>query len=189
MTGFARNKEKIEDKEKNIGSLILYSFLFSILLIFAAIFQCSGIKIFGVVPNVTFTLVCAIGFIAGEKFGSVFGLLGGILISSLGEADGSLAPVLYVICGYLCGALLQVILNKNFLSFLVYGAVMGVMRGFFTLIYFAILSKDFNLWKLITDLLFAEFFVHILCIIPIYFIVLGIYLLFKGKNNRTKIKY
>lgn len=176
------------DNRKNETSLlghILYSAFFTALILSCAILQCSGIKLFGVLPDITFGMVCAIGFVAKEKYGGIFGLCGGVLIMSLGSSGISLAPILFTFCGYLCGALPKIVLRRNFYSYLIFAPLMSAIHVFFTFIYYVMISKSSLIWKAFGRLVIPEFFSCIICMIPAYFAVLGVYALFKGKNNRT----
>ncbi len=171
-------------KEIPLISHALYITFFTLLTVICAILQCSSITLFGVLPNITFGLVCAIGFVAKERYGGIFGLLGGVLIMALGSSGISLAPILFTLCGYLSGALPNVILRRNFLSYLVFTVMMGGIHIFFTLIYYIMVSQSFEIWSVIGRRMIPELFSCIVCMIPAYFAVLGIYNLFKGKDNR-----
>ena len=177
----------IENRKKETSLLrhILYSVSFVILLLLCSILQCSGIKLFGVSPDITFGVICAIGFIAKEKYGGIFGLCGGVLIMSLGTSGISLALILFTFCGYLCGVLPKIVLRRNFYSYLIFAPLMSAIHVFFTFIYYIMISKSSLIWKAFGRLIIPEFLSCIICIIPAYFAVLSVYTLFKGKNNRT----
>ena len=179
MTGSVDRK-----KEIRLGSHIFYAAFFSAFILCCAIIQCSDIKLFGVLPEVTFGTVCAIGFVAKEKYGGIFGLCGGILVMALGSSGISFAPILYTLCGYLSGALPGIILRRNFLSYLIFAPIMAATHIFFTFVYYLIISRSPQMWGQIGKLIIPEFFSCIICMIPAYFAVLGVYALFKGKNNR-----
>ena len=179
MAEIGSNKGKI-----SILSHVAYSICFSALILFCSILQCSNIELFGILPDVTFATVCAIGFIAKEKYGAIFGLFGGVMIMALGSGGLSLTPVLFTLCGYLSGALPEVILRRNFLSYLVFTVMMGAIHIFFTLIYYVLVSQSYEIWNVIGKQMIPELFSCIICMIFAYFAVLGIYTLFKGKDNR-----
>lgn len=161
---------------------------FSILLIFAAAFQCADIKILGALPDFCFTLICAIGFIAGERYGAIYGLCGGVLIWALGSGGISLSPLLYALCGYLCGALPSVILRRNFLSYLVYTAMMGGIHLIFTLIYFIMLSGSYEMWQTYAKMIIPEFILCVIFMTVAYGAVKLIYTLLKGKKKDSRVK-
>ena len=169
-----------------ITRTVIYCICIFVLLVLGIFFQISGIEIFGAVPAISLALVCAVGFIFGDKYGAIFAIFAGALVDILSSTGFSLIPVMYLFCGYLCGKLRGVILRINFPSFLVFAAIAGVVREIFTLIYFAINSKSFEVSKVIIELLIPEYFAYFLCVIPAYFAVLVIYLLFKGKENKSK---
>lgn len=180
----------IESKKSGISlvSHVLYSIFFILILIFSATFQCSDITFFGIVPDFTFAAVCAVGFVAGERYGSIFGLLGGVLICVLGSSGISLSPILFTFCGYLCGVLPRVILRRNFLSYLVFTPIMGAIHIFFTLIYYIMLSESYDIWSVFGKRIIPEFFSCIIFMTVAYGAVKIIYMLFKGKKDSKLIK-
>ena len=165
----------------------LYILTFSIMLIISALLQCADITLLGVVPDLCFALVCAIGFILGEKYGAIFGLCGGVLIWALGSGGISLSPILFALCGYLCGALPEIILRRNFLSYLVYTAMMGGVHLLFTLIYFIMLSESYEIWGAFGKLMIPEFILCVIFMIAAYGAVRLIYTLFKGKKKDSRV--
>ena len=92
-------------KKIGIGSIIAYSVCFSVLILILGFLQICGIRIAGQIPALVLAAVSAIGFISGEKFGAIFGIIGGVLIAYLGKSGITLDPVLYMLCGYFCGVL------------------------------------------------------------------------------------
>ena len=156
---------------------------FGITVFFAALMQCSGLTVSGITPDLTFALVCAIGFIAGEKYGGLFGLFGGVLVMALGSGGITLAPIMMTLCGYASGALPNIILRRNFLSYLVYTAAMGGVHIFFTLIYIFLLSESYDIWSVIGIRIVPEFFSCAVLMIAAYGVVFLLYKLFKGERN------
>ena len=183
------NMADIERKKTEISAVshVLYSVFFTAMLFFAAILQCSDITFFGIVPDLTFAAVCAIGFIAGERYGSIFGIFGGVLIWALGSSGISLSPILFTFCGYLCGALPRVILRRNFLSYLVFTPIMGAIHIFFTFIYYIMLSKSYDIWGVFGKKIIPEIFSCIIFMTAAYGAVKIIYMLFKGKKKDAKL--
>ncbi len=181
-------ESKRKDKELSFVSHALYILFFSLFLAFAAIFQCADISFFGVTPDFCFALICAIGFIAGERYGAIFGLSGGVLIWALGSGGISLSPILYAFCGYLCGALPRVILRRNFLSYLVYTAIMGAIHLLFTLIYLIMLSESYGIFGVFSKSVIPELFSCIILMIAAYGAVRLTYTLFKGKKKDSRVK-
>ncbi len=159
---------------------------FTVLLIFSSALQCADISLFGVIPDITFALVCAIGFICGERYGAIFGLCGGCLIMAQGTGGASLSPLMFTFCGYLCGALPNVIFRRNFLSYIIYTPIMGAIHMFFTLVYYIMLSESYEIWSVFSRHIIPEFFSCILCMIAAYTAVRPIYKLF---NLRKQINY
>ena len=181
--------KRVDDNGKNRKKplrIVIYSLFFSAILFCSAIMQTTFFEIFGKSADLALAFVCAIGFVAGEKMGAVFGLFSGVMISYLGGSGLSFAPVIYVICGYFCGALVGWFLSQNFPSFILYSLIAGVVKEIFTVIYFGLFSSRFNLWQIFIKITVPEFFAYLVCVIPAYGIILGIFTLFKGKDEREK---
>ena len=189
MTDNIRSSGGANGKELGARRIIIYSVCLTVMTVFATFLQISGIEFFGSVPSFTLALICAIGFILGDKFGAIFGLVAGFFIDLLSGFGFSLIPIMYFLCGYLCGRLKGTFLSSNFPSFLLYGALAGVLREIFTFIYYGLNSENFELSGLFTKVIIPEYFAYIVCMIPAYFAVFGIYLLFRGKENRSKRIY
>lgn len=185
------SRKKVKNAENAVMSplrIVIYTLFFGFILFISAVFQTTFMSFFGKTPALTLAFICAIGFIAGEKAGALSGLFGGIFVSYLGGVGFSFTPIIYVICGYFCGALVGWILSQNLPSFILYAAAAGVLREIFTFIYYGLFSKSFNLWKILIGTAFPEYFAYLICIIPAYGIILGIFNLFKGKDIREKKK-
>ena len=173
-----------DGRERKIWQTVAYSISFAILLFLSAILQTTCLSFFGKAPALTLALICAIGFIMGEKYGAVWGIIGGVLTDMLGSSGFSFSPLVFMLCGYFCGALVGWFLSKNLPSFIVYAAISGVLRETFTLLYFVLFSSGFSLLKVFTGVILPEYFAYILCIFPAYFAVIAIFSLFKGKDKR-----
>ena len=165
---------------------VIYSVCLGILIFASAILQTTCLKLFGKVPALTFALVCAIGFIFGERAGGIAGLLTGILTDIIGSFGFSFSPIVFMLCGYCCGVFVGWFLSKNLPSFLIYAAIAGVIREIFTVVYFGLFSQSFSLWNIVVNVAVPEYFAYILCILPAYFAILGIFCLFKGKDVKEK---
>ncbi len=170
-----------------IGHLICI-LIFTLVIIFTALLQCSGITFLGVIPNIAFSLVCSIGFIMGERYGAIFGLCGGMLISILGSSGISSAPVLFTLCGYLCGVLPNVFFSRNFVSFLIYIPIMWAIHTIFTLVFYIMLSASYEIWGIIARKMIPELISCIICMVTAYGIVKLIYKLSKGKKKDLRVK-
>ena len=183
MKNYAFSDEGVAKKEIGTGRAIAYAICLLVLCVLLALLQTSGITVFFAVPDALLALVCAAGFVMSAGFGAAYGVLAAVLVSILGGSGFTLIPFVYVLCGYLCGALKNKILSSNFPSFLVFGAIAGGVREIFTLIYYGLISEEIDVGLIIKDVLIGEYFAYILCLVPIYFAVLGVYLLFKGKDE------
>ena len=170
----------------SIYRTVIYSACFALLIFVSAILQTTCLSFFGKVPALTFALVCAIGFVFGERAGGVAGILTGILTDILGNSGFSFSPIVFMLCGYCCGAFVGWFLSKNLPSFLIYAAIAGVIKEIFTFVYFGLFSESFSLWNVFIKVVIPEFFAYFVCVLPAYFAVLGIFRLFKGKDVKKK---
>lgn len=169
--------------------IVLYVICFGFLLLISTVLQTTCLSVFGIVPGLTFALTCAIGFICGDKAGAIFGILAGFSIDFMGNAGISLSPLLYMFCGYLCGAAIGWFLSRNLPSFVVYSVIAGVLKEIFVLICYGLFSEEFGLGNLIVNLLLPDYFAYLICILPAYGAVFGIHTLIKGKNKRKKQRF
>lgn len=174
------------EKKNGIWSVIAYSVCFSLLIIVFGFLQTARIEIFGQVPSLALAAVVAIGFIAGEKYGAVFGIAAGVIVAYLGHSGITLDPVIYMLCGYFCGAMRGWFLSHNFISFLIYVAIVGAVKEIVFLIGYMVTASRINLWDVTVKTVIPDYFIFVLCTVPTYFIILGIYKLFKGKDGKVR---
>ncbi len=177
------NKSRYSERI-NIKKLVLYYIPLVFLLFFGAVAESSGLEMFGASPALAFIFVCAIGFVFGERSGAIFGIIGGVLIDSLGFSGFMISPVLYMISGYLCGRLVGWFLSKNLPSFMVYGLIVGIVKGIFTLFVIGIISTEFDLFYILAKITVPEYFATMICVLPVYLISVGVYRVFRGKDKK-----
>ena len=158
----------------------------AVLIFISAVLQTSCLTFFKMSAALTLATVCAVGFLGGDKVGAVTGICGGILVDILGGTGFSLNPILYMLCGYLCGAIVGWFLSENLPSFLVFSALAGVIREIFTVIHYGLVSPDFSLGKILIKPVLLEYLAYILCVVPAYLAVKGIYFLFRKRQNGAK---
>ena len=174
---------------KKIYKILIYFVCFALLILFSAVMQTTCLTVFGKTPAVTFAVICAIGFIMGDKAGAVAGLFAGVCVDMLGFSGLSFSPVIYMLCGYDCGAFVGWFLSRNLPSFLVYAAIMGIIKELGTAVSYGLIAEDLNIGNMITKLLIPEYFAYLIFVLPSYGAVYGIYWLFKGKEKREKHSY
>lgn len=165
---------------------IAYFGIFSVLLFLSALLQTTCLSFFGCVPRLTLALSCAIGFLCGEKVGAIMGIFAGVITDVLGGTGAYLSPILFLLCAYLCGALVGWFLSANLPSFLVYSLFVGLAGAIFTVFSCGLFSQDFHLGNIFIKTLVPEFFAFLLCVIPSYGIVFAIRSLVCRKDNKGK---
>ncbi len=154
--------------------LFVQCIIFSVLIIISTLFQISFFKVFGKTPAIVLCMVCAIGFLCGERSGGICGVVGGFFVDVLGTIGFGFSPVIYMLAGYLCGYFSKVFLKRNFLSFIIYSLCVGGIRSCLTLAYLAFRAKSFNIIDIFSKTLIPEFFAFIFCVPIVYFTCLGI---------------
>ncbi len=121
----------------------------SLLFLLLTALQCSVLSrsgIFGVVPDLILSAVIAVGFYEGPLSGGVCGLLAGILIEAAGGSGICLYPLLYMLAGYICGALFVSSIRHNLLTKEICVSVALAIRG--TVLLFKAMGSvvNFNIW-------------------------------------------
>ena len=185
MSYYGKKMRRYGNKTRvDIKKLVIYYVCLLVFILLLSALEVSRIKIFGVSVALAFCASCSIGFIFGEKSGAIFGLISGLLIDALGVSGFSLNPILFTLCGSLCGSLVGWFLSINLPSFMLYAAVCGVIREIFTVIYFGFISTEFDILYILSKIILPEYFAFALSVVPIYYATLGIYCIFRGKNNK-----
>lgn len=168
----------------NIKRTVIYAVCLSFIIFISAVLQVTCLSFFGSVPALTFAIICAIGFIFGEKAGAAFGIYSGVLTDIFGNYGFSFSPIIFMLCGYCCGAFVGWFLSKNLPSFVIFAALAGIFKEIFTFVYFGLFSTEFSLWKIFTSVVIPEYFAYLICVLPAYGAIFGVYRLIKGKDKK-----
>lgn len=75
-------------------------------------------KLFGAVPDLMLCCVVLLGFLRGREEGAISGIAAGFFIAALGSVGVTVAPVFYMLCGYVCGFFARAVYPKSFVTFL-----------------------------------------------------------------------
>ncbi len=189
MTGGARYGARSSSREnmRSFGKreIIKYISLVVVLCILA-VMQTSFVKIDDHPVGLVLLFVSAVGMLFGERDGGVLGLIGGIIIDSLGGGVIYISPLVFALIGYLCGICVQRLLSSNFPSYLVYMLIVGIIKQAVNLLYFVMLSDNFNLMQIFIYTLVPNYIAFVLFSPLVYGIA---YLLYKAINYKKKKKY
>ena len=101
-----------------------------------------------------------------------------------GNYGFSFSPIIFMLCGYCCGAFVGWFLSKNLPSFVIFAALAGIFKEIFTFVYFGLFSTEFSLWKIFTSVVIPEYFAYLICVLPAYGAIFGVYRLIKGKDKK-----
>lgn len=189
MARFYSGGQNRNGKRLSFKKYLAYFGVFSVLLFLSSLLQTTCLSFFGCVPRLTLALSCAIGFLCGEKIGAIAGIFAGVITDVLGGTGAYLSPILFLLCAYLCGALVGWFLSANLPSFLVYSLFVGLAGAIFTVFSCGLFSKDFHLGDIFIKILVPEFFAFLLCVIPSYGIVFAIHSLVNRSADKGKYSH
>ena len=178
------SKNGYSGKRVNKKRVVLYFIFIFLVLSLTALIQTCNFEILGATPALIFVLVCAIGFIFGEKSGAIFGLIGGVLTDALGFSGVMIWTILFTVIGYLCGSAVGWFLSKNLPSFIVYVLIAEIIKAIYTLLVVGVISTSFDLFHIIGSIIIPEYLATAIFICPIYLVMAGIYRLFELKDKK-----
>lgn len=75
-------------------------------------------KLFGAVPDLMLCATVLLGYCNGREEGAIGGIAAGTLVAMLGSVGVTVAPVFYMMIGYVCGYFARAIYPKQFLGYL-----------------------------------------------------------------------
>ncbi len=139
---------------------------------------------YGAVPDLMLAAVIAIAIFDSERAGAIAGIAAGVIIGALGGTGLNLLPIVYLLCGYVCGIWSTMSLSANFPSWCVYMLAGGIARGIATLVEIAFSYADYDFFAVLRQTLFPEFTATVLLSPLIYLLVRRVALFF---NRRLKI--
>lgn len=143
------------------GESILKGIVCAVLLIFFCLLQTTLFTKFrplGAVPDLVLPLVIAISMTEKERWGAIIGLIGAVVIESLGGSTFTILPILYTFAGYLCGILTVHYFRDSVATRALYTLVSTVARVFFTLIALFATTGNVTIIDALTKAALPEFF-------------------------------
>jgi len=129
----------------------------------------SRLQPLGAVPDLCFGALLLISYFCGKEAGAITGIAAGFAVEALGAAGISLLPVLYLLCGYVCGHFTRAIYPKSFVSFLMVLAVGIPARSAITLVYVCMTYGEIHLLEILGKLILPEAFLTLLAACALYF--------------------
>lgn len=147
------------------GESILKGIVCAVLLVFFCLLQTTLFTKFrplGAVPDLVLPLVIAISMTEKERWGAIIGLIGAIVIESLGGSTFTILPILYTFAGYFCGILTTHYFRDSVATRALYTLVSTVARVFFTLIALFATTGNVTLLDALTKAALPEFFACII---------------------------
>lgn len=147
------------------GESILKGIVCALLLVFFCLLQTTLFTKFrplGAVPDLVLPLVIAISMTEKERWGAIIGLIGAIVIESLGGSTFTILPILYTFAGYLCGILTTHYFRDSAATRVLYTLVSTILRVFFTIIALFATTGNVTLLEALTKAALPEFFACII---------------------------
>ena len=147
------------------GEAILKGFVCAFLIIFFSLIQTTlftKFKPFGAIPDLILPLVVAISMTEREKWGAVCGICGAFIIESIGAQTMTLLPVLYMLSGYVCGALTVFYFRDSIAVRALFTVSTCVFRAAFSLIVILTTVGNVTLPEAFSAAVIPEFFANII---------------------------
>lgn len=132
------------------------------------------IRVFGVIPDLSFAALILISYFCGREVGAVTGIAVGFAVDALGSVGITLLPVFYLFCGYVCGYFTRAVQPKRFTPFLTVLAAAIPVRTVITFIYICINYSTIHILDLTVHILLPEAAGTFLAALALYYPVKGI---------------
>ena len=116
----------------------------------------SHLRVFGTVSDLCYGTLLLVAYFCGRETGAVAGIASGFAVEALGSVGVSLLPVVYLLCGYVCGHFTRAIVPRRFSAF---AAVLGVglpVRGAVTLIQVCLTYSSISLPRILVQVILPE---------------------------------
>ena len=154
-----------------IGRILLFSLpIFLSGIIQSSFFAASGF--FRAIPDLLLISVIGLAVFDGERSGAIAGICAGVLAEAFGSgAFMMFFPLFYMLCGYFFGIVSRVFLNRNFISWMLYILIGAGFRGLLSIVHSIFSETDVNLFLIFTEIVIPEYFLTLLCSVPMYFLI------------------
>lgn len=156
---------------QTIGRILL----FGLLVFLSGVLQSSlfaSLSFMPASPDLLLLSVIGIAVYDGERSGAISGIAAGVIAEAFGGgAHILLFPLFYMLCGYFFGVVSRIFLNRNFISWMLYVLIAAVLRGGLSLLHSMLTETDINIYPIFADVVIPEYFITLICSVPMYFIV------------------
>ena len=146
-------------------SIVWFLWLFAVALVQTCIF--ARYKPFGVVPELVLPCVIAIAVYDGERSATVCGIMGGVIIDSLGTGGFSASAPVYMIIAVVAALLTYSVLSHDFLSWVI-ATVFALIVGCLISAIYAAVAVDAPFFEYIGRVFFKYIFSSFVCSLPFY---------------------
>ncbi len=167
---FKEQKHHALFSSHNVGRVLLFSLLVS----FSGILQSTvfTVSVMPAAPDLILIAVIGLAVYDGERSGAIAGICGGVLAEAFGAGANILFfPLFYMLCGYFFGVVSRIFLNRNFISWMLYILIGAVLRACLSFIHIMMFETDINLYLIASEVVIPEYFMTLVCSVPMYFIV------------------
>ena len=156
---------------QTVGRILLFSLpIFLSGVIQSSFFAATGM--FSATPDLLLISVIGLAVYDGERSGAIAGICAGVLAEAFGSGSYMMFfPLFYMLCGYFFGVVSRVLLNRNFISWILYMLIGSALRAILSVIHSMLSEVDVNLYLIFTEIAIPEYFLTLLCSVPMYFLI------------------
>ncbi len=146
-------------------SIVWFLWLFAISLVQTCIL--ARYQPFGVVPEIVLPCVMAIAIHDGERSATICGIMGGLIIDSLGTGGFSASALVYMLIAVFAAFLTYSVLSRDFLSWVI-ATVVALAIGCVVSAIYAALTVGAAFFEYLRGTFFKYIFSSFVCSLPFY---------------------
>ena len=146
-------------------SIVWFLWLFAVGLVQTCVL--SRYQPFGVVPEILLPCVIAIAIHDGERSATICGIMGGLIIDSLGAGGFCASAVVYMLVAVIAACLTYSVLSRDFLSWAI-ATVFALVIGCFASAIYAAVTVDAPFFAYVGRIFFKYIFSSFVCSLPFY---------------------
>lgn len=146
-------------------SIVWFLWLFAVALVQTCIL--ARYKPFGVVPELVLPCVMAIAVYDGERSATICGIMGGVIIDSLGTGGFSASALFYMVIAVVAAVLTYSVLSHDFLSWII-ATVFALAIGCIISAIYAAVTVEAPFFEYVGRVFFKYIFSSFVCSLPFY---------------------
>lgn len=127
----------------------------------------------GAAPDLLLFAVIALSYFESERVAAIFGMIAGFALEAVGSVGFCILPLFYMLCGCVCSLLFTRVLQRNFGSYMLYGALLMLLRVGISVIYTQFSAPDYSIDLLFRNSLADEYVLSVACA-PVLFLLTSV---------------